>query len=293
MGDYTVLHGKLQIKPELIEILRPRFTYDGTPANEHAWPAWKYINLPDEIKNTLAFQTLAHPCSRGDVVPGSNSLNDGGMMTFSDDGLLEFNCAHKNKSCDSLRAFIALFPLIAQSWDVTLDMTDFIWEEDGGIERLSSETDPTLKEHIENFEKYAWMKNKCFLLEENNSIVSDILQRVGNYGNSSWVPHKALHIIPAKGSVFGVPEVPRGYEGNGLPKAIMLKESANKRMILIVEIDHVLETIKVVFPGITKQGDPHVFKLDYGYALISNPKYTLIGLARQFITDGTIPATGE
>lgn len=291
MGDYTILSGTVQIKPELIEKLRPRFTRRKVNDDRLSWELkWEELDLPEEIKATVAFRTLAHPCSMGDSVPGYNTLDhEDSKMELSETGLFEFNCGRKNSSCGSLRAFIALLPHIATSWDVSLDFSEFVYAEDGPIENYSSEKDPTLKEFIDSFEKYAWLTHPQFLLEENKDIVSRILQRVGSYGGPGTVLHKQLHVIRTDAGIVGAVTVPRDYVGNGLPMAIMLANSTNKRMVLIVEIDHVLDTIKAVFPGITKEGEAHVFDTGY-FRLVSNPEQTLITYAKQYIADGTIPS---
>jgi hypothetical protein len=135
MGDYTHMRGIVQIKLELIEILRPRFTIDG----EYKVVSWKDVDFPEEIKQSEQYKNILVELYTSDKVPGPFEsdnwrafldesfkgvpLDKWPKLDYSSAGELRFYCSMKNYDKQQ-ELFLAILPLIASSWEIEQDLND-------------------------------------------------------------------------------------------------------------------------------------------------------------------------
>jgi hypothetical protein len=135
MGNYLYMRGMVKIKPEYVEIMRPRFGVSRSMPEDPA--PWDDLYLPAEIKQLPQYQVLVNPKYHGDWVPHVDSghastleskeegkdYEDGGRMEYSEDGILDFFMGMKNQG-DPMRNFVELLPHIADAWFVEEDISD-------------------------------------------------------------------------------------------------------------------------------------------------------------------------
>lgn len=147
MSSYIYLRGKALIKPELVEILRPRFTLreDGNEPQK----SWNEIQLPFDLVNTVEFKALLDPQGVGERYPGigwgsvdsgfegfetaywealqsqvygDNRTTPGSIMLFSEMGELTFVIGGKYYPTHD--EFLKFIPMISTEWFIEEDDRD-------------------------------------------------------------------------------------------------------------------------------------------------------------------------
>lgn len=153
MGDYTFMRGTAQIKPENVGKLQQFFALrqeEGTSGDLNwarlpeflpwvvVYDAWKLLALP--AKDGLC---IGHWTPFGNSWPEKNVWDDelnsqesgrAGFVALSDDGKLEFSCGFKNYNL-AQQAFVALLPVLAADWDVTINWQDCLFDLSDAYER--------------------------------------------------------------------------------------------------------------------------------------------------------------
>lgn len=134
MGDYVYMRGTAKIKQELQEVVRPLF---GEPRYEKR-ARWTDLALSEELKSSKYMRGLIeasydgqwYPDSWGSALAGfgaDNKQRGTGVLTFSEDGVLEFATSSKNSN-NVQENFAALLILLSDSYEIEQDYHETAFE---------------------------------------------------------------------------------------------------------------------------------------------------------------------
>lgn len=180
MGNYVAMRGKVTFKSGLVEILRPRFTYDENGNHAH----WYELSLPPELTDSVAYRALVladgEYFTPGDYKSASalfeRRLEDSEgfydpapeeMMHLSNEGVMSFLTSLK--SYEAQYWFLMILPLIATSWHIEQDFYEIHFNDSKSWETYNSEDQ-------------CYMKDLEFkLMKEEQSWISSINERYNKF----------------------------------------------------------------------------------------------------------------